>query len=634
MKKIDLALNYALQGVAIFPVEAEDNRTPLTPRGILDATADAATIRRWWTDHPDANVAIPKKAGGFSVVGLLRVKTPQVSPAPKTEHQAHPAKVAKTDDIAQGAPSVPAVTFTLEEMLEEDETVRFKDSGNAAYFAVKCGKGLRYVVERGHWYVWDGKRWAEDVSGAAVQSLAEAAMRTRLVELAAEEKVDSDKIKMAASATERYKLDSAIDLARGRLAISDGGFDKDPYLLNVLNGTVDLRTGELRPHDPNDLLTMLAPVAYDGRATCPRFLKFLAEVLPEIPLGTLQRWFGYAATGDDRERKFQVWRGEGRNGKTTLKNAIMAVMGEYATEVSISVFTGKNRDYKGDDLVGLRSKRMVFASEPEDGVILNAALLKKVVGNDNIRCRPLKSNAWIEYRPPFHIMLLTNYEIGVYDSGNAIWDRLDLVMFNRRFEKAEEDKGLREKLRAEAPGILAWIVQGAVAWHCEGFDENTRIADYTNAYRQRQDVFGQFLQWYNDPSTPGYGGFPLPSSRWPVGSEFLHSVYKVWTEREGAGQALGSRRFAEEMERHGYSRSAHGEHGRTWTKTADGMTGPDGISTIPAMKISYEGMVKHPSAPVSRQPDNDEEPVSTRQHPSKVTLDDLAAARRKKEVSS
>lgn len=436
--------------------------------------------------------------------------------------------------------------------------IKYTDADNGAYFAQEHAHDVRFVVETGKWIVFDGKRWIIDSSGKIALLQGERTMRQRYGEEANAPVLDKDNVKKALTTMGRTRIENALALAAGRMAISYYALNTAPWLLNVKNGTVNLRTGEMKRHDPADFITHVVPFEFKPEARCPRFVRFLREILPDVDLRYIQRWFGYAATGEDQEKKFQVWKGElGNNGKSTLKNVVLHVLGDYAIEVNVNVFIGKTRDYKGDDLVGLRHKRIVFAAEPDDGVVLNAARIKSITGMDKIRCRPLKSNEWIEYEPAYKPVILTNHELGVYDTTDAFWGRMDLIQFDQVFRGRTDDKSLKNILKAEAEGILSWIIEGAIEWYAHGLNTVKTVTDETSAYRQRQDSFGQFLNWYEKSNE-------APKVRWPVLSSFLRTLYTSWTVREGR-EALGQRRFTEEMERRGYSRT-HKEDGAKWER--------------------------------------------------------------------
>ena len=449
--------------------------------------------------------------------------------------------------------------MTVSKFLQEESDASFSDSGNAERFAERYKTNLRFLFETGQWVCWDGTRWRVDNNGILAQSLAEAAARDFLVEVA--ETLTGEALKAAMGwglqSLGASRINATVQLARARLAISIFEFDTNPHLLNCENGTIDLRTGARRNHDQKDFITHLVPHNYVPGTPCPRWLQFLAETQPNIPLEYKQRFYGYSASGENRERKFEIRQGRaGKNGKSTEKNVIMHVLGQdLAIEIPISTFIERKRDYKGDDMVELRNKRLVFASEPGRGVILNVSMLKAIVGRDELRCRPLHSNAWIRFTPQFKIVIITNPELRVYDLDDPIWDRLLLVPYNVAFAEDKQDKTLETTLKGETTGILAWIVEGAKKWYESGLDTPRSVKTATEAYRESQDIISQFLKDF-------HGSFPMRSGE-------LYAQYALWNSNEGAGKEgmLGTKRFAAEMDRLGYETQKK-ENGNFWRKKA------------------------------------------------------------------
>jgi putative DNA primase/helicase len=451
----------------------------------------------------------------------------------------------------------------IDDLSDVASDVQFTDAGNAEYYVEKYGANLRYVVETNRWLYWNGERWREDASKKFVLGLAEQAMRARLIELVNDGTASDKKVMtQVLSALSDKRLGAILNLAATRVPVTYYSLDSKPHLLNVQGRTLDLKTGEHRPHNPNDLMTQMAGTAYNPDAKCPRFISFLQEILPEIDIEYLKRWFGYCLTGENREKKMHIWEGKrGNNGKSTLKNVLLHVFGDYGIEVSVSVFIGKNRDYKNDDLVPLKQKRLVFAGEPEDGAILNSSLIKRMTGMDRIHCRPLHSNEWVNYEPTFKPVILTNHEMRVYDTDDAFWRRPEMVRFNQVFEGTTDNKNLINDLRAESEGILTWIVQGAMDWYNNGLMKDAVVSKETNSYRERQDIFGDFLRSY----TLGevfVTTIPIPNPKWPAQSSRLREIYNLWAEKEGL-KRYGKMKFKDEMERHSLI-PYHGEGGTFW----------------------------------------------------------------------
>jgi putative DNA primase/helicase len=284
-------------------------------------------------------------------------------------------------------------------------------------------------------------------------------------------------------------------LAKADLAVSPEKLDTDPMLLNVENGTVDLRTGSLRPHLPEDLITKLAPVEFDPVAEASRFMKFLKQTLVDAELiAFVQRFLGYSLTGSTEERALSVLHGVGKNGKSTLVEVFQNLMGDYSTTTNPDVVM---RHRNGDAtaqyaLAELKGVRLVSVSKTNRGVELEEATVKQITGNDTIGARAPYGRPFA-YRPQFKLWLSTNHKPEIPDGSEAIWDRLRLIPFKKRFDGRRADPKLPEKLRGEMSGVLAWAVQGCVEWHANGLGTATAVDDATAAYRSETDVLQRFF---------------------------------------------------------------------------------------------------------------------------------------------
>ncbi len=371
------------------------------------------------------------------------------------------------------------------------------DLGNAELFVHVHGSRLRWVAERRRWIVWQGGRWRLDVTGEAERAAKLTAKL--LLERAAgiEDATERAKAaKWAASSQSEPRIRAMLTLARTepQIALSEGDLDADPFLLACANGTLDLRTGGLRPADPADLLTRGTDVAYDPRARCPRWERFLHEVFAadrEL-VAFVHRLVGYVLTGDTREHLLAVLHGAGCNGKSTLLEVLKALLGDLATTSAFDTFT-RGRGDRGprNDLARLRGARLVTASESGEGKRLDEATVKEITGGDTIAARFLFGEHF-EFTPTFKLLLVTNHRPRVDGDDDAIWRRLRLVPFERSFEGCE-DRDLGGTLRAELPGVLAWGVRGCLEWQRDGLGNAGAVTRATADYRSEEDSLGAFL---------------------------------------------------------------------------------------------------------------------------------------------
>lgn len=385
------------------------------------------------------------------------------------------------------------------------------DVGNSRRLAARVRNRARFCKRFGHWLVYHEGRWEADDAGRVVQEAKASAID--LYALVPRIRDDTQRAAFAKHVTHSQKglaINAAIALARSEpgIPVRPSDLDTDPWLLNVRNGTIDLRTGELRPHDPTDLITRQSPVAYDPDATAPTWDAFLASItLGRADLaGYLQRIAGYAASGMATERQAFVLYGAGRNGKGAFCNVLEHVLGDYSVRTPTETLMARRHDSGiSNDLARLRGARFVRASETEEGRRFNVARVKDLTGNETISARFLFGE-FFDFRPEFTLVVTTNHKPIVPANDQALWDRLRLVPFDLRLwdddDPAEErtdpgkrvDKRLEEKLRAEAPGILRWIVEGCLAWQREGLHAPECVLGATQEYRDESDRVGAFLE--------------------------------------------------------------------------------------------------------------------------------------------
>jgi putative DNA primase/helicase len=291
-------------------------------------------------------------------------------------------------------------------------------------------------------------------------------------------------------------MKAMLDLAASdpRISVKADAFNADPYLLTVLNGTIDLRTAALRPHRREDLMTMLAPVIYDPDATGPQWREFLQQIFLDRQdlIGFVRRALGYSMTGEVRERVLFIPYGTGRNGKSTMLELIADMLGEYSLRTPTETFMVKPSSNIPNDLAQLPGRRLVHASESEEGRRLSEALIKDLTGRDTISARFMRGE-FFQFRPVCKLWLRTNHKPVIRGTDKAIWDRIRLIPFDLRISEEEEDHGLPERLRAELSGILTWAVQGCLSWQVNGLGLPEEVKAANATYQAEMDLIGQFL---------------------------------------------------------------------------------------------------------------------------------------------
>jgi putative DNA primase/helicase len=382
-------------------------------------------------------------------------------------------------------------------LLQECQT----EAANADRLIDRYGHRLRYVVEWKEWLFWDGQRWERDTGGVAIYELAAQLVRGLWLEL---EDCPSRNPKrrgiMAAFITRSNTANgiaAMVKIARGRVAVRVRKLDADPWLLNCANGTLDLRTSELREPRPEDYLTKLCPTAYDPKAVSALWVRFLDQVfrddvgLPRF----VRRLLGYGITGVVREHVLPVLWGTGANGKTTLVNAVRHALGaDYAGTPPRELFAlPRFGERHPAQLMTLQGKRLMMAQESDAGCELNEALIKYLTGGDPITGRGMYEN-FSSFEPTHKLLLSTNHKPVVRGTDLAIWRRLLLVPFTAVFEDKHCDLALGDKLKAAAPAVLAWLVRGCLEWQAFGLRAPSCVRLATAAYKAEQDVVGAFLR--------------------------------------------------------------------------------------------------------------------------------------------
>ena len=435
--------------------------------------------------------------------------------------------------------------------LDDESAERFNntDVGNSSRLVAHHGADLRFCYPWSSWLVWDGRRWAVDNSG----ELHRRAKRTvkeiyREAANAPDDETRKALAKHAVRSEAENRIQAMISLAKSEVPIMPGELDRDPWLLNVSNGTVDLRTGKLLEHSREDLITKLAPVEYGPEARAPTWAAVLERT---IPSGEVREFFkklcGRAFSGDVSEHVLPVLFGTGANGKSTILNALLEAAGDYGMQATPDLLIAK-RDSHPTEVADLFGRRLVASIEVEDGRRLAESLVKTLTGGDKVRARRMRQDFW-EFDPTHKVFMAVNHKPQVKGNDNAIWRRIRLLPFEQTIPPEEQDKKLPEKLRGELPGILAWAVEGCLEWRHEGLKAPDEVRKATGAYRSEMDVIGSFLK---DCCEEGYDQ--------NVAAKDVYTRYKTWCEENGEAPEK-QRTFGSKLSERGYKRYRGGTSG-------------------------------------------------------------------------
>lgn len=462
------------------------------------------------------------------------------------------------DVIPPTAPAPPKqrmqFTADLEKFIDRNE------QGDAEFFAQMFNGQVVYDHSEKLWYLWHGQYWGMDsrreiigyVSnrlaslyiGMAAQILSQQGATAYYKKL-----IDRGRQLQALTRTKHV-----LEFAAGEFGIGLAGteWDSNPDLLPVNNGVIDLKTGKLRNCLPTEYIRHHSPVDWiDIKEPCPMWEKTLDGIFNgDIEMiGFIQRLFGYAVTGHVTEHKLPIFLGESaRNGKTTIFEALNNILGEdLSTSIPMNTFMKKKYidDGPAPYLEKLNGKRLAYSSESAEGIKIDTALIKSLTGGDTLNPRGMYKDPK-SFKPTHKLMLFTNYQPAVPADDQAAWDRILLIPLEMRFvdnptkpNERQKDKDLGEKLKAEYPGILAWLVRGCLAWRKQGLNEPDSVTKATTAYRDSEDELQTFI---DECLTFGKGlGYQTKSSD-------MYMRYQKWADSYGM-HAMNSLLFSKKIKK-------------------------------------------------------------------------------------
>ncbi|MFN8708628.1 MAG: phage/plasmid primase, P4 family [Planctomyces sp.] len=366
-------------------------------------------------------------------------------------------------------------------------------------------RDLRYCEGTDSWMCWDGKMWVQDTR-VKLERIACQVIRGLGAEAsAADHEQRREILKFAVSAERAKTVKATVALCRAAnpssiTTLSQDELDPDPFLLNVKNGTLCLRTGKLGNFDRSHHITKMAPVEYSDTAECPQWLAFLDRVFQgdQELIRFVQKMVGYSLTGSTGEQVFFILHGKGANGKSTFLNVIQFVLGEYAATVSADLVlagrTNKDAERATPAKARIQGRRLLVATESEPNRKLAEDVVKQVTGGDKITARLPYAKSEIQFTPVGKLLLATNHQPELASVDHGTKRRVKLVPFAVQIPPAEQDKQLEQKLRGEQSGILRWAVEGCLAWLAEGLGEPPAVREATALYLDDQDALAPFIE--------------------------------------------------------------------------------------------------------------------------------------------
>jgi putative DNA primase/helicase len=459
------------------------------------------------------------------------------------------------------------------------------DTGNANMLIRLADGNLRFVPERNLWLWWDGSRWiADEFMSFAFAAAARVAQfhhgkADEFRRQASDSALDEGKVKRIRSIAEdidkwatrcrsKHFVDNMLAMTSrdSRISVPAAELDKDPWLFGVANGVVDLRSGLLREAARDEFVTKRSPIAFDPTAKATRWKQFIAEITgapraveydersglvkhdtvgrydarPDLA-SYLQRALGYCCTARTDQHKMFLAIGAGSNGKNVLLDIVQEVMGDYCRTIPPEALMASRHDADSErpspTAASLAASRLAISSESRDGQKLDVALVKRHTGGGYMTARLMRENTF-RFEITHKLVLMTNHRPSLDHLDDALRGRLHLVPFDRVWNRPghternetlpDGDPGLMDELRAEAPGVLAWLIEGAVKYAGDGLTPPQEVVRMTRAYFAEQDPVGRWLETM-ERCAPEHG---TPARE-------LYNTFLLWhrDEDEGNGKA-------------------------------------------------------------------------------------------------
>jgi putative DNA primase/helicase len=466
---------------------------------------------------------------------------------------------------------------TLNTPILRDAEYHLSDLGNAQRLVAAFGADMRYCEPLGGWRVWDGRRWAPNETGQ-VERMAQKVTGQLLMDAVAVTDLAEQRLltKHALGSESAYRQRAMLTLAQSQepVAVRAQLFDADPWLLNVANGILDLRTGELGPHRRDAMATKLAPVVFDPDAQDPVFEQYLRDATGGDAdfAAYLQRAAGYTLTGlTDEEAVFLVL-GPGATGKSTLVEALLATLGDYAYKASFETFLAQRHNGgPRPDLIRMRGARLVAAVESPRGRRLAEAEVKELAGGDSVTARDLYRSP-VTFKPTFKLWLATNHAPTMDDDDTALWRRIRRLPFEHVVAEERRDPEVKRYLAdpgGGGPAVLAWAVKGALDWQERGLQSCARVRRATAELRAEFDPIAEFLE------TCCVVG---PGAEVPAGD--LRTAYEQWASDWGA-KPIDNREWGKRLRALGCESSSprrDGRQVRVWQGI--GLLTEDGVTDV------------------------------------------------------
>lgn len=423
-----------------------------------------------------------------------------------------------------------------------DKVYSYDDTGNAEYFTAWCDGETRYNYTNKQWMYWDGRKWTNDECGR-IKVYADTFIadmgRNYLGRIDPDDssmmKATQNHIKKTRSSSSKEHF---LKESQHRMPIEQHQLDKDLYLFNTTNGTLNLRTGELLSHDKEKFISKISYAEYTDKQDTPAWNEFLNTTFggDKNLIRFMQKAVGLSLSGDTSEQCLFICYGSGSNGKGVFMDTIAHILGTYATNVQADTLAIKKgpSNNANSDIARLVGARLVTCNEFGESTRFNEALIKQLTGQDTVTARRLYGNEF-EYKPQFKLWILTNHKPIIVGTDNGIWRRIRLIPFTTTIPDHKQDKNLKYKLLGEIAGILNWALEGYLMWQKEGLGTCTAVQEATKEYRQESDSLQRFL----DECT-------IQDKTSIVRANELYEAYREWVSTNGE-YLLSNTKFGKEM---------------------------------------------------------------------------------------
>ena len=445
------------------------------------------------------------------------------------------------------------------------------ETRNAERFAEQHGRDVRYVPPLRRWLIYDGTRWRTDEIGHVTELAKQTARRIYSEAAAADDSTMRRTLgRWAAQSESAHGISAMLKLAQSSLAVLPSQLDRDPWLLNTPGCTVDLRTGKRRSHRREDLITKVTGANYRPDSTSDVFENFLRAALPDVATRLyVQKCVGMSLSGQVLDDIILVVYGPGGTGKTTLKDAVSAALGDYAKTADIEAFVQRRGGGARPEIAALVGARMVAVSEAESNHRLAMGLLKQLSSGERMATRGLYQDPF-EFTPQITLWILTNERPRIPDTDSGAKRRLREVGFTEVFDSPDPDirRQLREP-RVAGEAVLAWAIDGCLKWQGEGLREPEAVTEATESFWDEMD---KLARWIEECCQ-------LVSSAWTSISE-LRTSYRLWCERDGS-RPLQGRAFAERLRHRALSLSKR-----------RGVRGWEGIGLLSPPSYRTQGQIR------------------------------------------